>query len=59
MVSPAAMFEAPKRYDVRVTAEGAPEYWAEQVCQKLIPTFDPKATTVRMLAICLKSSLPG
>jgi cytidyltransferase-like protein len=40
-----AMFEAPARYDVRVTAEGPPEYWAEQVCQKLVPTFDPKKPT--------------
>src|ERR1043165_475024 len=40
-----AMFEAPVRYDVRVTAEGPPEYWAEQVCQKLVPTFDPKKPT--------------
>jgi len=40
-----AMFEPPTRYDVRVTAEGPPEYWAEQVCEKLVPTFDPKAPT--------------
>jgi cytidyltransferase-like protein len=40
-----AMFEPPTRYDVRVTAAGSPEYWAEQVCQKLVPTFDPKAPT--------------
>lgn len=40
-----AMFEPPKRYDVRVTADGSPEYWAEQVFQKLTPTFDPKAPT--------------
>ena len=40
-----AMFEPPKHYDVRVTADGTPEYWAEQVFQKLIPTFDPKAPT--------------
>jgi cytidyltransferase-like protein len=40
-----AMFEPPARYDVRVSADGAPEYWAEQVCQKLVPTFDPKAPT--------------
>lgn len=44
-----AMFEPPQRYDIRVTAEGRPEYWAEQVCQQLIPTFDPKAPTALFL----------
>ncbi|MEJ0075845.1 MAG: adenylyl-sulfate kinase [Alphaproteobacteria bacterium] len=40
-----AMFEPPTRCDVRVSAEGPPEYWAEQICEKLVPTFDPKAPT--------------
>jgi hypothetical protein len=39
------LFEAPESYDVRVTAEGTPEYWAEQVASHLIPTFDPKRPT--------------
>jgi len=40
-----AMFRAPARYDVRVTAEGSPHYWAEKVCEKLLPRFNPKAPT--------------
>src|SRR5206468_12865081 len=39
------MFEPPARYDVRITAHGSAESWAEQICQKLVPTFDPKAPT--------------
>ncbi len=40
-----AMFQPPVRFDVRVEPEGAPEYWAEKVCEKILPTFDPKAPT--------------
>jgi hypothetical protein len=40
-----AMFEEPARYDVRVDAEGAPNFWAEKVCGKLLPTFNPQAPT--------------
>ncbi len=29
------LFVPPDRYDVRVTASGAPEYWAEQIAQRL------------------------
>lgn len=39
------LFEAPEEPDVRVTADGAPEYWAEQVAQALVPTFDSKKPT--------------
>jgi adenylylsulfate kinase len=44
-----AMFEAPAHYDVRVTAEGGPAYWAEKVCDKLLPTFNPKKPTALFL----------
>jgi cytidyltransferase-like protein len=43
------MFEPPAHCDVRVAPEGAPEYWAEQVCAKLVPTFDPKAPTALLI----------
>ena len=40
-----AMFEEPSHWDVRVEPKGAPEFWAERVCEKVLPTFDPKAPT--------------
>ena len=40
-----AMFEAPSHYDVRVTADGSTNYWAEQICEKLLPKFNPKNPT--------------
>lgn len=43
------LFEAPARYDVRVTADGAPEYWAEEVARLLRPVFDTKAPTALFL----------
>jgi adenylylsulfate kinase len=39
------MFEQPDKFDVRVTAEGAPEYWANQITDLLQPSFDPKKAT--------------
>ena len=43
------MFQAPSRYDVRVTADGSPIYWAEKVCDKLLAKFDPKKPTALFL----------
>jgi adenylylsulfate kinase len=40
-----ALFEMPSHYDVRVTADGVPIFWAEKICQQLLPAFDPKAPT--------------
>ena len=40
-----ALFVPPDRYDVRVTAEGSVEYWAEQIALRLRPLFDPKRPT--------------
>ncbi len=40
------LFETPSRYDVRVTADGAPIFWADKICQQLLPAFDPKAPTI-------------
>jgi adenylylsulfate kinase len=39
------MFVAPDRFDLRVPAEGSPEYWAEQTVKRLQPVFDPKRPT--------------
>ena len=39
------MFIAPDRVDLRVTAEGTPEYWAEQALIRLRPAFDPQKPT--------------
>ena len=40
-----ALFVPPDRYDVRVTAEGGVEYWAEQIALRLRPLFDTKRPT--------------
>jgi cytidyltransferase-like protein len=39
------MFVPPERFDVRVTAEGTPAYWAQRVYERLLPTFNAKAPT--------------
>jgi adenylylsulfate kinase len=39
------MFVLPRRFDLRVTANGSPEYWAEQAMRQLRPVFDPKRPT--------------
>ena len=39
------MFVAPERFDLRVTAQGAREYWAEQALLRLRPAFDPQQPT--------------
>src|SRR4030081_3023672 len=39
------MFVAPDRIDLRVTAEGTPQYWAEQALIHLRPAFDPQKPT--------------
>jgi adenylylsulfate kinase len=40
-----ALFVPPERYDVRVTAEGMPEYWANKIADMVRPAFDPKQPT--------------
>jgi cytidyltransferase-like protein len=40
-----ALFEPPRHCDVRVEPEGSPAYWAERICEKVLPTFDPKLPT--------------
>jgi nucleoside-triphosphatase THEP1 len=39
------IFVAPERYDLRVIAEGSPEYWAEEVAKRVRPVFDTKRST--------------
>lgn len=39
------MFVPPHRFDLRVTAESSPEYWAEQALQQLRPAFNPQKPT--------------
>lgn len=39
------MFVAPERFDLRVAAEGAPQYWAEQALARLRPAFNPQKPT--------------
>ena len=43
------IFQAPNAYDLRVTSEGTPEYWAEQAARLLRPIFDFKKPTALML----------
>jgi cytidyltransferase-like protein len=39
------MFVPPRRFDIRVTPEGTPQYWAEQALARLCPAFDPQRPT--------------
>ncbi|PWT77685.1 MAG: adenylylsulfate kinase, partial [Acidobacteria bacterium] len=39
------MFVAPSHFDLRVKAEGSPQYWAEQAMIQLRPAFDPQKPT--------------
>jgi cytidyltransferase-like protein len=39
------LFEPPETVDIRVTADGTPRCWAEEILQKLRPAFDPKRPT--------------
>jgi cytidyltransferase-like protein len=39
------MFVGPEHYDLRVGAEGTPQYWAEQALALLRPAFDPQKPT--------------
>jgi cytidyltransferase-like protein len=40
-----ALFQPPTRWEIRVGPEGSPSYWAERICEKVLPTFDPKLPT--------------
>ena len=40
------LFVRPEACDVRVTQEGAPDYWAEEIARRVRPIFEPKKPTV-------------
>jgi adenylylsulfate kinase len=39
------IFVPPESYDIRVTRDGAPDYWAERIVLHVRPIFDPKKPT--------------
>lgn len=39
------LFSPPARYDIRITNNGSPQYWVEQIALQLRPSFDPKQPT--------------
>lgn len=39
------MFVPPVRFDLRVTSDGSPQYWAERALTLLRPAFDPQKPT--------------
>jgi Adenylylsulphate kinase len=39
------LFSPPERFDIRVTADGSAEYWAEKIYRAIHPSFDPKRPT--------------
>ena len=43
------MFVPPRRFDLRVSPQGAPQYWAEQALERLRPRFDPCKPTALFL----------
>jgi cytidyltransferase-like protein len=43
------MFVPPRHFDLRVGAEGMPQYWAEQALAHLRPAFDPQKPTALFL----------
>ena len=43
------LFQPPEQFDLRVTPDGTPEFWAEQAAQRLRPVFDFKKPTALML----------
>jgi hypothetical protein len=43
------MFVPPERVDLRVSSDGSPEYWTEEVMRLLRPIFDPRKPTALFL----------
>lgn len=39
------LFVPPARYDIEITPEGTPEYWAEKIAAMVRPVFDPQKPT--------------
>ena len=53
------MFLAPDRFDIRVSADGAPRYWAEQALGQLRPAFDPQKPTALFVGRYQPSLFPS
>lgn len=43
------MFVRPERFDVRVSADGGPDYWAEQIAWQVRPIFNSKKPTALLV----------
>ena len=43
------MFVPPEGFDLRIPADGSPEFWAEEAMKLLHPVFDPKQPTALFL----------
>jgi cytidyltransferase-like protein len=43
------MFVPPSRFDLQISPEGTPQYWAEQAFLRLRPAFDPQKPTALFL----------
>jgi adenylylsulfate kinase len=43
------LFQPPADHDLKVTADGTPEYWADRAAAMLRPVFDPRKPTALML----------
>jgi hypothetical protein len=39
------MFVPPEHFDLRISADGTPDYWVEQIARVVRPIFDPKRPT--------------
>jgi cytidyltransferase-like protein len=39
------MFVPPEQFNLKITAQGTPQYWAEQALARLRPAFDPQKPT--------------
>jgi len=39
------MFVPPSHFDLSISPEGSPEYWAERIMERLRPAFDPQKPT--------------
>lgn len=44
------LFVAPNRFDLRVSPEGTPQFWAEQALARLRPAFDPHTSNGLFIA---------
>ncbi|WP_046867882.1 adenylyl-sulfate kinase [Microvirga massiliensis] len=43
------LFTPPERFDIRVTPDGSPKYWVEEIARQVRPVFDPRRPTALIL----------